>query len=610
MTRLRFLVACCALWMALADCVRAEPEAVQVLQPLLNASTIPTLGYAVLQDGQIVEQGLLSNGGNSASNGSFRFGSLSKTATTLMILSLVEDGRLSLDMPVVEVLPDLRISNRWSDTAPLRLIHLLEQTSGLPGTAYADYRDVSPDFTATAYAQSRPHDLRWPPGRYFSYANGNHTLAAAVAEAVTGQRFDELMRVHVFDPLGMANTSFDLSDPRVQPVLQSVGTDGRQQEPWQLSVRPSGAMVGPVRDVAQLLRFLATGDAETPPVSQEALRRMRSPQTSLAARDGYELIYGAGLFGFVAADHIFWGHWGRIDGFQTTLGTIPEQRAGFLLVANGADRSAFHQMREALAAHVAADIPPLPAVTTVEYPGELGQFAGWWVPFTDDSVLRNWISEMLGLTRIRTTGDGTALHLTALLTGAARLEPLGGTQFRQEGFQIPTHVFSRTPEGEWIMLGDQQLSFRQVSPIQAHAMRFGFGAVTLAIALSLLTGLWIGIQQLRGRPAPSHAPAGLLVLAAMCFLSMLALFALCGLFGSLADLHLLATASPRSLILAGLSVVWPMCVLWAAYLLIVRRHRMARGSLLYCSAVAVVLIVAAAYLFSQGWMPLVTWQQA
>ena len=94
---------------------------------------------------------------------------------------------------------------------------------------------------------------------------------------------------------------------------------------------------------------------------------MWDPRTSLAARDGYTCSYGLGLFGFLAADRVFWGHWGRADGFQATFGALPGEDRGFALLANGADRRAFGRTREILAARAARGLPapePSPPVAT------------------------------------------------------------------------------------------------------------------------------------------------------------------------------------------------------------------------------------------------------
>ncbi|WP_306113834.1 MULTISPECIES: serine hydrolase [unclassified Roseovarius] len=586
----------------------AKPDIVDTMQGLLDASSIPAVGFAIVEDGDVTQLSLLSKTGDVPVTSSFRAGSLSKTATSLMILSLVEDGLVALDTPIADVLPDAPIENPWENEAPLRLVHLLEQTSGLPGTSYADYAQASPDYSPTAYLGSKTHRLRWPPGRYFSYANGNHTLAAAVAEAVTGQDFDTLMRERVLDPLGMAATSFDLTDERVQDLLESFSTDGSPEAIWHLSVRPSGAMTGPISDMAKLLRFLATGDGVDQPVSSEMLLRMRTPQSSLVAQDGYRDIYGLGLFSFSAAGRAFWGHWGRIDGFQTTLGTLPEEGAGFVLMANGADRRAFHEIREALAAHVAeraGAADPVNPEAQVEF--DAAPYLGWWVPFTDDSVLRTWISEMAGLTQISSDNAGSQLIARSILGGAVTLIPVSKTRFRQDGFATATHVFSRTPEGEIVMLGDQQLTYRQIPAAQAHLMRFGLLYVLTSIVAALLVGLFVCIQLLRGRRAAYYRPAAYLGGSAVFLAGFCVLFVVWGMIGSLAELDMLAIPSLRSGILAMLSLAWPFCLACGIRALCRSNREISKPAkvLLWISVTG--LLVAAVYLAFNGWIPLLTW---
>ncbi len=61
----------------------------------------------------------------------FRIGSITKTFNALAIMMLVEEGRLGLDTPVREIIEDPPFRNPWAETYPLRVVHLLEQSSGL-----------------------------------------------------------------------------------------------------------------------------------------------------------------------------------------------------------------------------------------------------------------------------------------------------------------------------------------------------------------------------------------------------------------------------------------------------------------------------------------------
>src|SRR5688572_21328520 len=60
----------------------------------------------------------------------FRVASISKTFVALAVLKLREEGRLDLDAPVESLVPDVAFTNKWEATDPVRVVHLLEHTTG------------------------------------------------------------------------------------------------------------------------------------------------------------------------------------------------------------------------------------------------------------------------------------------------------------------------------------------------------------------------------------------------------------------------------------------------------------------------------------------------
>lgn len=130
----------------------------------------------------------------------FRIASVSKMMTTLGLMRLVEQGKLSLDQDVGVYL-GFSLRNPHFPQQPLTLRSLLSHTSSLRdagGYAWGPERSLRDVFTAGG-------DLMWDaaaaPGRYFTYANLNWGVIGTVMEKVTGERFDLLMRRLLLDPL-------------------------------------------------------------------------------------------------------------------------------------------------------------------------------------------------------------------------------------------------------------------------------------------------------------------------------------------------------------------------------------------------------------------------
>ncbi|MDO8067664.1 serine hydrolase [Janthinobacterium sp. SUN206] len=130
----------------------------------------------------------------------FRIASVSKMMTTLGLMRLVEQGKLSLDQDVGIYL-GFSLRNPHFPQQPLTLRSLLSHTSSLRdagGYAWGPERSLRDVFTAGGDSM---WDRAAAPGRYFTYANLNWGVIGTVMEKVTGERFDLLMRRLLLDPL-------------------------------------------------------------------------------------------------------------------------------------------------------------------------------------------------------------------------------------------------------------------------------------------------------------------------------------------------------------------------------------------------------------------------
>ena len=74
----------------------------------------------------------------------FRIGSTSKAFVALTAQALVREGRLSLNQPLAEALPGFYFANAWVSTDPVRIVHLLEHTSGFEDNSLRSYANSEP----------------------------------------------------------------------------------------------------------------------------------------------------------------------------------------------------------------------------------------------------------------------------------------------------------------------------------------------------------------------------------------------------------------------------------------------------------------------------------
>lgn len=152
--------------------------------------------------------------------------SISKWLTTLTVLRLVEQGKVSLDAPILAALPEYR-----ADTgAKVTLAHLLSNTSGIPNgfisALRADSTLLSQRFDpADAVKRFCSGDLAFEPGSKFDYAMTNWFVVMAIIERTSGQPFEQAMKALTLDPLGLKHSGADaragdaLSYRTVEPLV-------------------------------------------------------------------------------------------------------------------------------------------------------------------------------------------------------------------------------------------------------------------------------------------------------------------------------------------------------------------------------------------------------
>lgn len=177
----------------------------------------------------------------------FQIASLSKAVTSVAALQLVERGHLSLDAPIGEVLPEIDalqviqgFSNDGSPTlrpahGRITLRHLLTHTSGM------GYFFMNPDLIRVIEKQgviapdsiaSISLPLLFDPGARWEYGTSTD-WAGRVIEAISGMRLGDYMRTHIFEPLGLTDSGFDIPDAdRLAALYSRTTTGGIEPSPF------------------------------------------------------------------------------------------------------------------------------------------------------------------------------------------------------------------------------------------------------------------------------------------------------------------------------------------------------------------------------------------
>jgi CubicO group peptidase (beta-lactamase class C family) len=294
----------------------------------------------------------------------FQTGSVCKTLTATVLMQLVDEGKLDLDQPVVEVLPELRL--RDADVArKVTMRHLLTHTSGIDGDVFTDTGrgdDCLERYVALLSEVGQSHPL----GATFSYCNSGFVIAGRVIERLTGMVWDRAMRERLLGPLGMTHTVTLPEEALLfRTAVGHVGEEPRPAPKWEMprSASPAGStLTSTVRDMLSFARMhLAggrTGDG-TRLLSAASVAAMREHQVELPDRYSLGDSWGLGWIRFGWDDRRLFGHDGNTLGQSAFLRVLPEQGLAVALLTNGGNtRDLYHDLyREIFAELAGVDMP-------------------------------------------------------------------------------------------------------------------------------------------------------------------------------------------------------------------------------------------------------------
>ena len=120
-------------------------------------------------------------------------------------------GKLSLEDPVHKLAPEVWFENRWEATDPVRVVHLLEHTTGWTTCTSENMpRMRRPDMGLREALDYDHHSRvsRWRPGTRMAYCNSGPAVAAHIVEKLTNQRFEDFVEQNLFRPIGMKTATY------------------------------------------------------------------------------------------------------------------------------------------------------------------------------------------------------------------------------------------------------------------------------------------------------------------------------------------------------------------------------------------------------------------
>ena len=322
------------------------------LTEAMEGLEIPGVGLALVQNDRIIWEGGLGTteigGGQEVDEDtSFMVASNTKGMATLLLSTLVDEGKLAWDQKVTEVYPEFRLGSAETTDSVL-VEHLICACTGLPRKDMQWVMNTSRDTPASdTFVQLAATEPTSGFGEVFQYNNLMASAAGYIGghliypDMEIGAAFDRAMDERIFGPLGMTRTTFDYATamddnwarPHARGFAGPVETAPMQWNWMVYPYRPAGGVWSTAHDMAlYALNELREGTLAdgTDLVSAENLLKRRERYVPI----GEDSWYGMGLMESANLGKSIYYHGGSLIGFKSNFWFIPEDGVAAVLLTN------------------------------------------------------------------------------------------------------------------------------------------------------------------------------------------------------------------------------------------------------------------------------------
>ena len=288
--------------------------------------------------GVAVGKGNLETGQAPPMDGEVRVGSASKTFVAVVVMQMVQEGKVGLDEPIKTYLPGL-IRGEGIDGSKITVRQLLQHTSGLP-----EYTDT---YLSSRAAESEnmqhyvpPRDLldtalgkpaAFEPGTQWKYTNTNYIVLGMLIERVSQRPVGEQIDQRIVKKLGLSHTYLPGNGEKKlhgpHPQSYHLSAEGKLEDMTDLDTSLAWAAGGMVSTPSELNTFFqAVLDGRL--LTQASIDEMKNGAVDASSYLGPGKVYGLGLIGTsLSCGGTSWGHGGTIHGYQTDNAVGPDGTA-------------------------------------------------------------------------------------------------------------------------------------------------------------------------------------------------------------------------------------------------------------------------------------------
>lgn len=322
-------------------------------------SHVPGAAWGIVIDGELAHSGATGHRDIESkapvnADTVFRIASMTKSFTAMSILSLRDEGKLSLDDPAERFIPELKgLPYPTADSPRITIRHLLSHSEGFPeDNPWGDQQlGVTNEQMALFLRGGIPFSNA--PGVAYEYSNYGFAILGAIVARASGTTYNEYLAAKILRPLAMTSTTMEPSRVPADRLAHGYRwEDERWKEEPLLAdgaFGPMGGMLTSVRDLSRYVGALLAGwpprdGADAGPIRRASLREMqqvarfgsasalRNPAGVLQLNaGGYG--YGLGISQSCAFRHIV-AHGGGLPGFGSLMRWLPDYGVGIIAFGN------------------------------------------------------------------------------------------------------------------------------------------------------------------------------------------------------------------------------------------------------------------------------------
>ena len=335
------------------------PEIDAKFEAFKNNHNLPSVNYGIVFEGKIIHMisiGTVNYNTNQLANNQsvYRIASMSKSFASVAILQLRDAGKLKLDNPVSQYIPELK-GQKYSKNSPeITIRHLLTHAAGFPEDNPWGDRQLGITETEMLKMFKKGISFSNEPGVAYEYSNMGFAMLGYIIKKVSGQPYQTYIANKIWKPLGMNNTYWEYAKVPEKQLVK--GYRYLKNEQIEQPMEHDGAygimggMLTTIEDFANYMSFHQAAYeqdiASSKVLKKSSIKEMHQPwnfntfdmKAKTFAGQPCPIVsaYGYGIrWGKDCAQKINIGHTGGLPGFGSNWKILPDYGLGIVSFANG-----------------------------------------------------------------------------------------------------------------------------------------------------------------------------------------------------------------------------------------------------------------------------------